>query len=304
MGRRSTPDSPLTVDQWLDGRPPMPDRFSDIAVGFSATFCLFVLVSRVTPCREAPCVWSKTTARRLVALAASRTVMGPSPAPWLQLGSQYGATQATRPQVPRRSEEPTLIRTSKPRQVRKPLSKATRSSILAYAETHRFATHEAIAKEFAVGRRWLSTPFVVWTAKLTVTPSGPSEELWLPRKRPIKRNTQQLHSSNIRDMLRQVPKFRPLHQTQARLRVWPLIEESHIPVDAAGHYQATRRNQHLYHLCPITLPPCQRRASRTHPRHLSVVSFPYMTRRLRSPRSCHNHLRRALLAQSKSSQPI
>ena len=145
MDRRSTPDSPLNVDQWLDGRPPMPDRFSDIAVGFSATFCLFVLVSRVTPCREAPCVYSKTIARRWVALAASRTVMGPSPAPWLQLGSQYGAAQSTRPQVPRRSEEPTSIRPSKPRRVHAPLSIATRSRILAYAETHRSATHEAIA---------------------------------------------------------------------------------------------------------------------------------------------------------------
>jgi hypothetical protein len=160
----------------------------------------------------------------------------------------------------------------------------------------------SVAGRFAVGRRWLSTPFVVWIAKLTFAPSGPSGELWLPRKRSIKRDNQQLRSSNIRDMLHQVRKSHPLRQTQARIQVRPPIEEPHILVGTTGDCQVTRRNQHLYRLCPITLPPCRGRASRAHPRHRSDLSFPYMIRRLRNSRSCHNHLGRALLAQSNSSQ--
>lgn len=82
---------------------------------------------------------------RLVAFAASRTVMRSSTSPLLQLDNQYEATQSTRPKTPPRSEEPTLTRPPEPRRVRGPLSITTRSSILAYAKIHPLATQEAIA---------------------------------------------------------------------------------------------------------------------------------------------------------------
>jgi hypothetical protein len=149
MGKRSMPDSPLNVDGrgqygWMTGRECQTVSRALQSASRRPFACSDLYHELLLP-EEDPASDLKPLYHRLVALAASWTVVKPSLSPWLQLGSQYEAAQSTRPKLTRRPEEPTLTEPSEPRRVRKPLSIATRSSILAYANAHPSATHEAIA---------------------------------------------------------------------------------------------------------------------------------------------------------------
>jgi hypothetical protein len=123
---------------------------SATAVDFLVTSCLLVqyLYLDLFPPEKDPASGQELLYCRVMALAASRTMVGPSLSPWLpELDNQRGPAKSTRPRTSPYAEEPTSKRSSEQRRVRELLSEATRSRnlrIIAYANTYPQATHQAI----------------------------------------------------------------------------------------------------------------------------------------------------------------